>query len=293
VLERVDRVQLVTADRGAAARTFVRLLGAEPAGEDAVAPLGARRTTLRAGRAAIELLAPDGAGPVADHLARLGPGLFAAGFATADLGRLRERLLGAGVSLAETGEQLFLAPEATGGHGLRCVVSAAREAPAAGGLVTQLYEVTNLVPDVAAACAHYARIFGLAAGRFHPIESAEYGYRGVLTLFDPEDRLDRLEVVTPYDPARTMGRFLAKRGPSLYMCFAEAPDLAPIRARLEEDAPGDWTGVGPAPARDTLFIHPRALAGMLMGVSRATVGWTWSGHPERVRPAPPERGGAF
>lgn len=24
---------------------------------------------------------------------------------------------------------------------------------------------------------------------------------------------------------------------------------------------------------------------MMMGVSRTTVGWTWSGHPERVVPA--------
>ena len=70
------------------------------------------------------------------------------------------------------------------------------------------------------------------------------------------------------------------------MCFAEAPDLAVIRTRLEEHAPGDWTGSTHATVPDTLFIHPRALAGLMMGVSRTTVGWTWSGHPERVQPPP-------
>ena len=82
-----------------------------------------------------------------------------------------------------------------------------------------------------------------------------------------------------------MGRFMAKRGEGLYMCFAEAPDLNPIRARLQEHAPRDWTGSTTAPDPDALFLHPQALAGMMMGVSRTTVGWTWSGHPERVVPA--------
>jgi hypothetical protein len=105
-------------------------------------------------------------------------------------------------------------------------------------------------------------------------------------MFDPRHRLDRIEVITPYDLGKTMGRFLTKRGPCLYMCFAEAPDLAAIRARLEEHAPRDWTGSTHAAVPDTLFIHPKALAGLMMGVSRTTVGWTWSGHPERVQPAP-------
>ncbi|MGH7895701.1 MAG: hypothetical protein ACREQL_13600, partial [Candidatus Binatia bacterium] len=225
-------------------------------------------------------------GPVSEHLTRFGPSLFAAGFATADLPRLRARLIERSASFAEAGDQLFLAPEATGGHGLRCVLSPLRAAGPPAGLVTGLYEVTNLVADHAATTARYASVFGLAAERFCPIESPEYGYRGVLTMFDAGDRLDRIECITPYDMTKTMGRFMAKRGESLYMCFAEAPDLALIRARLQEHAPHDWTGAATAPVPDTLFVHPKALAGMMMGVSRTTVAWTWSGHPERVlRPA--------
>ncbi len=283
----VDRVQLAVTDRRAAAAGFARLLDAAIASEDAVAPLAARRTTLASGRATIELLEPDGGGPVADHLRAAGPGLFAAGVASAHLDALRHRLVERRVDFAEADGQLFLAPHATGGTGLRCVVSPLRDAPAAPGLISHLYEVTNLVADWEAAAAHYARLFDLAPDRFCPIASQEYGYRGTLTMFDPRDRLDRIEVITPHELGKTMGRYLTKRGPCLYMCFAEAPDLAVLRARLEEHAPGDWTGSTHAAVPDTLFIHPKALAGLMMGVSRTSVGWTWSGRPERVQAPPP------
>lgn len=279
----VDRVQLVVADRRAAAASFARLLDAAVTADDAIAPLGARRTVLSAGRAAIELLEPDGAGAVADHLAHAGPGLFAAGFATPDLEALRHRLVERRVDFAEADGQLFVAPAATGATGLRCVISPLRDTPAAPGLISHLYEVTNLVTDWEAATARYTAIFDLDPERFCPIASPEYGYRGTLTLFDPRDRLDRIEVITPHDLTKTMGRFMTKRGPCLYMCFAEAPDLGAIRDRLQEHAPADWTGSTHAAVPDTLFIHPKALAGLMMGVSRTTVGWTWSGHPERVR----------
>lgn len=282
MLARVDRVQVAVTDRRVAAVPFGRLLDAIITAEDAVAPLAARRTTLAVGRAAIELLEPDGTGPVADHLASAGPGLFAAGFAATDLDALRHRLVARRADFAEADGQLFLSPDATGGTGLRCVLTPFRDAPEAPGAITHLYEVTNLVPDWEAATATYGDLFDLVAERFCPIASSEYGYRGTLTMFDPRDRLDRIEVVTPDDLTKTMGRFMSKRGPCLYMCFAEAPDLALIRTRLETHAPQDWTGSTHAAVPDTLFIHPKALGGLMMGVSRTSVGWTWSGHPERV-----------
>jgi hypothetical protein len=166
--------------------------------------------------------------------------------------------------------------------GLRTVVSGEQELPA-GGLLERLYEATLLVDDSRAAVAQTAAAFGLAPAHFVPIRSAEFGYDGALTLFHP-DRLDRVEIVTPNDPSKTMGRFFAKRGASLYMCYAEAADLTPIRARLLEHAPHDWTGPRDSTTLDNLFIHPKALGGIMLGVSRTTVAWTWSGHPERVVP---------
>lgn len=77
-----------------------------------------------------------------------------------------------------------------------------------------------------------------------------------------------------------MGRFFTKFGPSLYMCYGETDDLPRLRTRLEAAAPGDWTG-GPD-NDDGLFVHPKALGGVMLGVSRTRYAWTWSGHPEWV-----------
>ena len=118
-------------------------------------------------------------------------------------------------------------------------------------------------------------MIGLDASRFVPIESKQYGYSGVLTLFD-HARLDRLEVITPTDLTKTMGRFFARLGETLYMCFAESGRTAEILERAQErSAPytGDASG---------LFLHPAALGGVMLGVSRRTAAWQWSGHPERV-----------
>ena len=279
MLTQIDRVQLVVATRTDVAAAFVRLLGAAVVREDRVQVLAARRSTLRLGASAVELLEPDGSGPVADFLAATRGGLFAAGFATPDVAALRAYLARCGATAVEEGAQLFLTPQALGLPGLHAVISTAAErAPA--GLLRHLYEVTYLVPAVPPATDAAVTVFGLDAAHFVPIRSEEFGYDGVLTLFHP-DRLDRLEIITPFDPTKTMGRFFARRGPSLYMCYAEADDLPALRDRLREHAPADWIGPPDGPL-DNLFIHLRALGGMMMGVSRTTFGWTWSGHPERV-----------
>ncbi len=46
-----------------------------------------------------------------------------------------------------------------------------------------------------------------------------------------------------------------------------------------------WTRRTQTPQeRDGLWIHPSALNGVLMGVSRHSLAWQWSGRPERVQP---------
>jgi hypothetical protein len=279
MLTRVDRVQVVVSNRSAAAAGFGRLLDATVVREDRIGPLGARRTVLRLGSSEVELLEPDGAGLASDFLSATRGGLFAAGFATPDVTRLRAHLAASGVAFAEATDQLFLAPQAVRVSGLRAVISGSAEVPASG-LVRHLYEATLLVQDFAAAVRGAANCFGLDASHFVPIGSHEFGYEGVLTLFQP-GHLDRIEIITPNDPTKTMGRFFGKCGASWYMCYAEAADLRPIRERLLEHAPHDWTGPRDG-IPDNLFIHPKALGGMMLGLSRTTYAWTWSGHPERV-----------
>jgi catechol 2,3-dioxygenase-like lactoylglutathione lyase family enzyme len=279
VLERVDRVLLVVRNRSLAADTFRDILGAEVVREDGLSSLFADRTVLRAGQSEFELLEPYGEGPVAAHLERYGEGIYASGFSTADPSALADRLNERGIRFREEAGQIFIEPDQT--RGMRTVISRARDYEPVG-LISWLYEVTNIVDDHKEAAGFYADIFGLDESRFVPISSDRWGYVGTLTMFNPPARLDRIELTQTTDDEKAMGRFYRKRGPSIYMCYAEAPDLLPIQARL--DARGArYQGRSADPQPDGLFIHPSALHGMLVGISRSNLAWTWSGRPELAR----------
>lgn len=279
MLSRIDRILLTSADAAAAAERFTTLLDATVDRQDRVPALSARRIVVRLGESEIELLEPDGAGPVADHLATGRGGPFAAGFSSPDLPALRQRLAERGIVPTPIGrDEYFIDARRLGIAGLDVVVSADAERPRIG-LVSGLYEVTHLTDTPDAAAAALAATFALDPREFVPIESAQYGYRGSLTLFHRE-RLHRVETIHPYDTAKTMGRYFGRFGPSLYMCYVETDRLPDIRERLIERAPKDWTGS--RADSNGLFIHPKALGGVMMGVSRTTYAWTWSGYPERV-----------
>lgn len=284
MLSRIDRVQLAVPDASAAASGWVTLLGAEHDEDDRLPSLAAKRSRYRLGDGWIELLEPDGAGPVADAVSERRGHLFAAGASTPDPEALLARLREHGVEPLQEGGQLHLDPAQTGGHGLRLVVSP-DELLHHVGAVDMLYEVTNLVHDAKATVERCALLFGLDAGAFVPIDSPHYGYDGTLTLFDPE-RLHRFEMITPHIPENTMGRFFGRFGESLYMAFAETGELATILERAREHG-ADHTEEPPQEKRegrgpDTVFLHPKALGGMMLGLSRRTWAWRWSGYPERV-----------
>ena len=87
----------------------------------------------------------------------------------------------------------------------------------------------------------------------------------------------------------TMGRFLDRQGPVLYMAFAETANLSEIEARIAErhpDRPGMTVdrpeGRRPDQVADQIWVHPATLGGMMLGLSRPSMAWSWSGHPERV-----------
>jgi len=277
MLTRIDRVQIAAPDRRRVGARWQTLLDAEHESDDRVAALGALRSTYRLGQSCMEVLEPDGDGPLGDAVARRGAHLFAAGVATPDVAAAVERVREKGVEAVVEGGQAFLHPAVTGAAGVPLVVSEAVDRPAVG-LVDLLYEVTDLRDNAAAAASRYADLFSLDESRYVPISSDQYGYRGILTLFD-HSRLDRLEVITPYDLDKTMGRFFTRFGESLYMCYAESGQTGEILERaqgMEAPHTGDAGG---------LFLHPVALGGVMLGVSRRTAAWRWSGHPERVEPA--------
>ncbi|MEE2703636.1 MAG: VOC family protein [Myxococcota bacterium] len=277
----IDRVQVVVRDPERAAAVWSRLLGAEAVREDALEAARAHRTVLALGESEVELLRPTGPGPAADHLGAWGEGLFAAGLAATDLGAIRKRLVASGIRWTEEGEQLFIEPSET--RGLRLVIGGVRvpERPATG-LLGRVYEVTQLVRDWKQTAAHYAEFAGLDPDRFCEITSERYGYTGSLLLFDPPERLDRIELCQVTDPERAMGRFFRLHSESLYMCYAECDDTGALVERLRA-CDAQFSGAEQETAPPNLFIHPSALCGVLFGVSRTHHAWTWSGRPELAR----------
>ena len=286
MLKRVDRVQIAVSNRHAAEEVVEEVLGGELVRRDNTSPLAARRSTMQAGSSLIELLEPDGAGPVQDFVSKYGSGLFGTGFSVDDLDAAAHHLTKCDVKFEQSAGQLYLDPAAT--LGMRTVISQHHErAPI--GAINWIYEVTNVVGDWKAASDRYAPIFGLDAAKFSPIESKQFGYAGTLTLFDPPARLDRIEIAQITDPNLAMGRFHRRRGDSLYMFFVETDDVGALEARLQARGSRFAAHTRDEAGLAELFIHPSAFLGVLIGVSRTDHAWTWSGDPSRAKRAAKDR----
>ena len=223
-----------------------------------------------------------------DFVDKWGQGLFGAGFSVEDLDMAAHHLRTQGAKFEISAGQLYLDPATT--FGMRVVISAKHErAPV--GRINWIYEVTNVVRDWRAAADRYVKLFALDASKFVPIESKDFGYTGTLTMYDSPARLDRIEIAEITKPDLAMGRFHARRGDSLYMFFVETEDVTAIAKRIE--AAGSKANVwrhDEAGAAE-MFIHPNQFLGVLVGVSRTEVAWTWSGDPERARRAARQRAG--
>jgi len=277
MLERVDRVQIVVRDRAEAARAATAVFGAEFVRNDDLKLFGAKRTVCQVGASIIEFLEADGAGRAADFAQQRGDGLYAAGFSVTDLEEAAALFDRNGVKFERAGDQLFLDSMTT--SGMPTIVSTFQElAPA--GAIKWIYEVTNVVADWRAAAERYTRIFGLNFSKYVPIEHADFGYSGTLTMFNAPARLDRIEISQPTREA-AMGQFHRRHGDSLYMFYVESDSVETIADRLTERE-GRFTPRKEG-LHDGLWIHPTAFCGVLVGVSRTNVAWRWSGNPERGR----------
>lgn len=282
MLTDIDRVLIATPDPEDAARRWRDVLGAEEVSKDSLPSMGAKRRTLRIGTSDVELLSPDGAGVIEDELKRRGRAhMFAAGASSPDVGDVvrTAKAAGAAVMGAEGRQYITVTIE---GAPIRFVVSPDSDRERAGD-VDFLYEATVLAANQQAAVDQFTNVFGLDPTSFQTITSETFGYTGVLTLFEA-GRLHRFEVITPTDMEKTMGRYYQRQGASYYMCFCESRQLLDIEARIPE---GGVTverpeGRGADITADQMWIHPPTLGGMMLGVSRPTMAWMWSGFPERV-----------
>ncbi len=290
LIERVDRMQLAVNDRAAAEETFGRLFGAERARLDESAQLNAWRTILSIGESELELCEPRGPGIVRQFLERWGEGLLCAGYAAADVDALAAHLDAMAAPYVREGDQLYLPGTTTAGFPM-VISPLAATPPARVGPVSFFYEATNaLDSDWKTVADLYTRLFQLDPTKFARISSARFGYEGTLTLFDPAAQLDRIELSQTFaERPGAMRRFVEKRGgDSLYMCYLETDAYDALqRQLLEGGATLIPRGASIASERDGCWVHPKSLHGLLLGISRRTLAWEWSGRPERVQPPPP------
>lgn len=285
MMDRVDRVQIAVKSAAEAAASFENLFAAEIVREDKSSYLGAKKTVLAFGESEIELCEPDGTGLTADFIAARGGGLMTAGLCCNEPERLKAHIEALGFECIQEGDQFYMAPEDH--FGIRFVISKTWPRRRVG-LASFLYEVTNtLVSDWRFAAAHFAGLFQLEARNFTRIGSPRFGYDGTLTLFNKPNRLDRIELSQVTRDDVPMGRWVKKHGDSLYMCYCETHDIAALTERFRE-AGVRWTprSGDPADEPDGFWTDPRDMHGLLMGVSRDTAGWDWSGHPDAVDPPP-------
>lgn len=104
----VRGVSVAVSDLDAATALYERRLGLARGADGAVAALGARTRTFRAGANEVSLHAADGAGVVARRLAELGEGVFELTLAVSDLAATRELLERAGVTPERRGTDFVL-----------------------------------------------------------------------------------------------------------------------------------------------------------------------------------------
>ncbi len=234
MLTTVDRILVAVRSLEDAERNYTEVLAARAVQEFHSPFLNARVRRLAIGCSEVELCEPTGEGPVRAHLDSFGEGLVFGGATVADLAGFERQLAAQAVRFTRADQRLYL--ESADLHGLPLVVSAepAPDRAPAPGPIEFLYELTMVLrspwQDIA---ARYARGLGLQPERMVGISFPRFGYDGTLMLFDA-DRLDRIELSEAHDPAFAMGRFSAKRGDALYMCYVQTDDLADVIARLDK-----------------------------------------------------------
>ena len=197
MLKRVDRVQIAVADSSCRREGRRGSLRRRTGASRQIGAASAKRSTMQAGAASSNC---------SNLMARARSGLRR----EMERRTLRRRILGrrprrgrapprqrAACSFERSAGQLYLDSGAT--FGMRTVISQHHERrPSARSSGSTKSPMSSR--DWRAAADRYARIFGLDASKFSPIESKEFGYTGTLTLFDPPARLDRIEIAQITDP---------------------------------------------------------------------------------------------
>ena len=124
-------------------------------------------------------------------------------------------------------------------------------------MLGDVVELSVVVKDLDEAIARFTQLFGL---RLHKRgESKEFGFKNAIL----PTGIGHIELLQPTDPAKPVGRFLAKHGEGVYLVGFECKDIPGAVAKLRAD------GVRvDSPKPDIAWVHPREAHGLFVELRR-------------------------
>ena len=283
MLNGVDRIVVAVRDLELAIKNFEYILDAKLVNRSESAYLSAKIAILKIGGSTVELCAPYEEGVISKKLESR-EGLAFGGVCVSDLRSYEEYLLHTEIEFDKEDDRIYISSPQL--YGLPLVISEGQKFvdKSSEALVTHLYELTVVLDTKWETVSEfYSKKLGIDRRFEVPITFDRFGYTGSLMKFNLEN-LDRIELSEAHDENFAMGRFSKKYGDGLYMCYIETNNLAEIIRRLESRG-GKWTRrTSETVEQDGLWINPGVLNGVLLGVSRSSLAWGWSGDSSKVLP---------
>ena len=120
-------------------------------------------------------------------------------------------------------------------------------------MLGDIVELSVVVRDLDAAAAQFTRLFGLSVHRRETHEG--FGFKNAIL----PTGIGHIELMQPTDPAKAVGRFLAKRGEGVYLVGFECADvLGSVAALRGQGAQVD------SPRPNIAWVHPRETNGLFV-----------------------------
>ena len=120
-------------------------------------------------------------------------------------------------------------------------------------LIGDAIEISVVVRDLEAAIKRYTELFGLTVHKRS--ESKEFGFKNAIL----PTGIGHIELLQPTDPAKAIGKFLAKHGEGVYLVGFEVQDIPGAVAHLKaEGARVDHR------RPDLAWVHPHDANGVFV-----------------------------
>jgi methylmalonyl-CoA/ethylmalonyl-CoA epimerase len=124
-------------------------------------------------------------------------------------------------------------------------------------MLGDIVELSVVVRDLDAAAARFGKLFGLSVHRRETHE--HFGFKNAIL----PTGIGHIELMEPTDPAKAVGKFLARRGEGVYLVGFECADIPGSVAALR----GQGVQVD-SPRPEIAWVHPRETHGLFVELRR-------------------------